>query len=1443
MAGAMRLRSSAALLAALLLAAALCAAGERKNKTPAKAAPGKKTAANKPASRVAAGGGRVAAAAIVDTWVGLQPVLAGRKLLSLRGRDTCASSGELGAAPCDKEQALNLKPGRSGPGVQWLLQAVDPDSPKTSLVGLPVTLRVRSRARLRGGCLEKSFMSSDGSCVNPAVWAGGGSEWMLEPAGTGRNHFRLKSLDRADCDNKRQYLGAVNATGDRDCGDPLLALWDKDAADALTIWEVDSVPPPPPPEPTITFEVHLPGVTAQEFSEADFVALLSALPAVKGDAGFAGGARPNGAGRRRAGRVYVTRVEEEKEGPPGKGGPARGAGAMAVGAADDSTGGSASVPAPGPKRRPVKAAASEDPKPAPKPKSKPVKAAGSKDPKPAPEPKQRRPAKAGAAGAPQPAPGPKRLRLKKHTRGLLARAQPSADAPTPAEAPPRSRGAAAAAAGASLPPPPPAASAVVGVVVRASVVYSPADVDDATTMFNELVGGSQPEWLTEAYGEEAYIDAAPVQNSNFDFPPPPSPKTPLPPSPCLSLDSECSNYFCCAPFTCEKVDTKQVCMTVPDAPSAVDITQEGLDLDFHVAPPRFTGGANITLTGFRLLATSLDGYGSVNKVGSSLGSELLGSEAVVVRLRYSEVVCNTRYAIYITAANVAGESEAWEATAYGPDNTNEVVMPPCLSPPPPSPPPPFPPSPCLPLDADCSAHFCCSPLSCEEAPWGKSVCMAVPDAPPTVAMARDGTDMVLQVVQPRFTGGSNVALTGYRVQLKSLQGLGTVNKLGSVEEGVPSVQVRLVYSDYKCGTRYAVSVYAANQVGESEPWEAAGADGKNDIAMPDCLSPPPPPKPSPPPPSPRPPSPPPPSPRPPSPQPPKPSPPPPSPPPPRPPPPSPPAPPPPAPPPKPPSPSPPPPSPCLTAGTDCSSHFCCAGLGCSKTLDGNPVCASKPDPPSALYIGTDGADVKVYVSFPNNTGGPGVDITSFTITGKRVDLAGPDIKLSGRGEDGDTPGTRVFTFTPKDYACYREYRFYAMAANDFKSSDTVSYGPPNSFRMPQCLSPPPPKPPSPPLPPSPPPPSPSPPPPSPPPPSPKPPTPPPPSPPPPSPRPPVPPSPCLGLNTDCSNHFCCSRLSCEVTPWNTRVCLAVPAAPSDVYIATEGTSVDFHIVKPGFTGGNNITVDGFRIRLKSLDGQGNINKLGSGMKSPLLGSEAVVVRLRYSEYACNTRYAIYAYAVNQVGESKPYEYGPENELLMPACYSPPPPSPPPPSPSPPPPSPPPPSPPPPSPRPPSPRPPPPSPCIPRDGACSTRGGFACCGALTCAAADGGDTQCAALPQPPSQMFLGSLDNQVDVYIYKPEDTGGAAFSVSNYTVVGVPLEAGSRNITVSGPGAPSDDPSVVLLSFGAGGYACSQRYALYVWSQTAVGQSAQPLAFGGGADPNEYQMPSCRRRL
>lgn len=66
-------------------------------------------------------------------------------------------------------------------------------------------------------------------------------------------------------------------------------------------------------------------------------------------------------------------------------------------------------------------------------------------------------------------------------------------------------------------------------------------------------------------------------------------------------------------------------------------------------------------------------------------------------------------------------------------------------------------------------------------------------------------------------------------------------------------------------------------------------------------------------------------------------------------------------------------------------------------------------------------------------------------------------------------------------------------------------------------------------------------------------------------------SPCLNLNTDCDSHFCCAPLTCARTPWGPKVCLSEPAAPSEVYIATQGKEVDFHIVKPGFTGGNNIS--------------------------------------------------------------------------------------------------------------------------------------------------------------------------------------------------------------------------------------------------------------------------------
>lgn len=173
---------------------------------------------------------------------------------------------------------------------------------------------------------------------------------------------------------------------------------------------------------------------------------------------------------------------------------------------------------------------------------------------------------------------------------------------------------------------------------------------------------------------------------------------------------------------------------------------------------------------------------------------------------------------------------------------------------------------------------------------------------------------------------------------------------------------------------------------------------------------------------------------------------------------------------------------------------------------------------------------------------------------------------------------------------------------------------------------------------------------------------------------PLPCSPCLNLNADCGGHFCCAPLTCAGAPGGPKACLSEPAAPSEVYIATQGKEVDFHIVKPGFTGGNNISeragrgmrsvrgvigrvkgertgaawkrltraalgcwlepqpgalgprasaacvlkhwclptpppaaLGDFRIRLRSLDGHLNVNEVGPGEPSPLLGDKAVSV--------------------------------------------------------------------------------------------------------------------------------------------------------------------------------------------------------------------------------------------
>jgi hypothetical protein len=45
-------------------------------------------------------------------------------------------------------------------------------------------------------------------------------------------------------------------------------------------------------------------------------------------------------------------------------------------------------------------------------------------------------------------------------------------------------------------------------------------------------------------------------------------------------------------------------------------------------------------------------------------------------------------------------------------------------------------------------------------------------------------------------------------------------------------------------------------------------------------------------------------------------------------------------------------SPCLTQDTSCADHFCCSDLSCVRTDDGNRTCATLPNPPSDVFIGS-----------------------------------------------------------------------------------------------------------------------------------------------------------------------------------------------------------------------------------------------------------------------------------------------------------------------------------------------------------------------------------------------------------------------------------------------------------------------------------------------------------
>ena len=53
----------------------------------------------------------------------------------------------------------------------------------------------------------------------------------------------------------------------------------------------------------------------------------------------------------------------------------------------------------------------------------------------------------------------------------------------------------------------------------------------------------------------------------------------------------------------------------------------------------------------------------------------------------------------------------------------------------------------------------------------------------------------------------------------------------------------------------------------------------------------------------------------------------------------------------------------------CSAWFCCAAYTCANTTTNSTACATKPQPPSSVYLSPAGRSVLVYLSLPPDTGG------------------------------------------------------------------------------------------------------------------------------------------------------------------------------------------------------------------------------------------------------------------------------------------------------------------------------------------------------------------------------------------------------------------------------------------------------------------------------------------
>ncbi|EFN58600.1 expressed protein [Chlorella variabilis] len=302
-------------------------------------------------------------------------------------------------------------------------------------------------------------------------------------------------------------------------------------------------------------------------------------------------------------------------------------------------------------------------------------------------------------------------------------------------------------------------------------------------------------------------------------------------------------------------------------------------------------------------------------------------------------------------------------------------------------------------------------------------------------------------------------------------------------------------------------------------------------------------------------------------------------------------------PPSPPPPSPRPPSPCLGHNVPCSAWFCCAAYTCANTTTNSTACATKPQPPSSVYLSPAGRSVLVYLSLPPDTGGINIPITSYRILGRAAASDAPKIRKEELGTATADPNVTYVEIEADEYSCGEDYEFTVWASNEVGESEE-----PHGESI----------------------------------------------------------TPCLTQGTPCASYFCCASLACINNTAGAAVCAGVPGKPTSLFLSMDGKVLDVIVRPPTQTGGDDIgkcqagarkalrAITGYRVLAQSSTGA-NFTTTSPGSPSSLIPGTRVI-EIAPDVYQCGVPYAVSVWSINDAGQSaEPIEYGNGSNTFTPAC--------------------------------------------------------------------------------------------------------------------------------------------------------------------------------------------------